>query len=342
MAGRSSCADRVTGTIAIKTTLDSSQNKSMSPFSIDKSPDFILFAQHGWADTNIGIEKLAQAVATPKTLIVAPDLGYLKTWLRIEPLIARVEEIAIATVNRYPNTPIRIIGHSMGGLIWLEVLDRNPKLRSRVESLVLVASPIGGAHLARLIDPLSIGIGIARDLGINRRAIAQRIAKEIPTLVIAGDIDNGSDGTVTIECTKFDGAKHVCVCDIAHAALKNHSILVDIIKDFWVEPAISEILELDFSARLIDSLRSIPGMTDGHRRYLARSTPQIVFPNGISIRTWRNPLQVKHVFVTDGDRECLWSGFVGWLHAQDLERFLAEVPQKFSCKVGFAHPTYNV
>jgi hypothetical protein len=298
-----------------------------------QSPEFILFAQHGWADTNRALAKLANALATPKTLVVTPNLGYLKTWLRIEPLIDRVEQKAIAIATSYPDTPIKIIGHSMGGLIWLEVLNRNPQLRSRIHSLVLIASPIGGADLARIIDPLGIGIGIARDLGINRRAIAQTIAQEIPTLVIAGDIDNGSDGTITVETTKCDHSKFVCLQNISHPALKNHPALIDLIRDFWVNPSLTVASEADFSAFLIKRLRSVLGMTDAHRRGFSRSTIHIAFHNGINIRIWTNPFQVQHVFLEDSQGNCLYSGFVGWLHAKTLHQTLTAIEQEYSRQV---------
>jgi pimeloyl-ACP methyl ester carboxylesterase len=295
-----------------------------------QSPEFILFAQHGWADTNRAIAKLANALATPKTLVVTPNLSYLKTWLRIEPLIAQVEQKAIAITASYPDTPIKIIGHSMGGLIWLEVLNRNPQLRSRIHSLVLIASPIGGADLARIIDPLGIGIGIARDLGINRREIAQRIARKIPTLVIAGDIDRGSDGTITVETTKCDLSKFVCLPGISHPALKNHPALIDIIRDFWLNPSVTVASEADLSAFLIQRLRSIPGMTDAHRRGFSRSTVHIAFDNGISIRLWTNPFQVQHVFLANDQGDYLYSGFVGWLHAKSLHQTLAAIEREYS------------
>jgi pimeloyl-ACP methyl ester carboxylesterase len=304
-------------------------------FSLESSisPDFILFAQHGWADTNHAIAQLANQLATPNTLVISPDLGYFQTWLRIEPLVQQVERMAIETVKRYPNAPIRIIGHSMGGLIWLEVLDRQPQLRSKIESFVLVGSPIGGADLARFIDPLGIGIGIARDLGINRRAIAQRLAREIPTLIIAGDIDNGSDGTITIESTRFDGAKFVLLPGIAHAALKNHFTLVDIIKDFWANRAIATITEPDFATRLIERLRSLPGMTDAHRRGFDSAQTYLTFKDGITLRTWKNALQIQHVFVSGCQEDCLWSGFVGWLHDRALQEFLVTLQKEHSSEV---------
>lgn len=298
--------------------------------ALTDAPDFILFAQHGWADRSLDIAGLARAVAPPKTAIVTPDLGWVKTWLWMEPLIEHVERVATETIASYPNTPIRIIGHSMGGLIWLEVLNRHPEWWQQVECLVMVASPVGGAHLARIFDPLEMGIGIARDLGRNRRQIAELIAEVIPTLVIAGDIDNGSDGTVIVEATKFAHAKFVCLSGISHAALKNHPSLVQIIRDFWACPEKHVSTEPEILTMLIQLFRSVPGMTDAHPRDCDRAKPFMTFEEGITILTWKSPLQVDHVFITNSEGQCLYGGFVGWLHAEDLRKTLEDVKKQYS------------
>jgi hypothetical protein len=299
--------------------------------AVINSPDFVLFAQHGWADDNKAIASLARSLATPKTLIVAPELGWIKTWIRIYPLIQKLEQIFLETIARYPKTPIRIIGHSMGGLIWLEVLSRHPELWSQVHSLVLIASPIGGADLARIFDPLGIGIGMARDLGINRREMAELIATAIPTLIIAGDIDNGSDGTITIETTKFSGAKKfICLPALSHAVLKNNPEVGATIQNFWTNPQIPvDDRGADFSTLLIHQIRLVPGITDAHRRDFYRSRAYISFHNGITIRTWRNPLQVEHVFIGNNEGQCLYGGFVGWLHADGLHRSLEGIKKQY-------------
>jgi pimeloyl-ACP methyl ester carboxylesterase len=289
------------------------------------APDFVLFAQHGWADNSKAIATLARAVATPKTLIITPDLGWVETWIRIDPLIQNVKQMVIDTLARYPKTPIRIIGHSMGGLIWLEVLSRHPQWWSRVHSLVLIASPIGGADLARILDPLGLGIGMARDLGMNRREMAELIATAIPTLVIAGDIDNGSDGTITVGTTRFSYAKFVCLPGLSHAVLKNHPDVVETIQSYWANLPIPIDSKPDLGVILVQRLRSVPGMTDAHRRDFYRSKLYLRFQDGTTIRTWKNPVQVEHVFVSDSEGQCLYAGFVGWLHAEDLRKTLEDI-----------------
>ena len=285
-------------------------------------PDFILYGQHGWADNDQGINKLLQLLKTDQTIVITPNLGWLNTWLSIQPLIDKLEKIVTEKIQEYPSAPIKIIGHSMGGLIWLEILTRNPQWHSQVDSLVLIASPVGGADLARIIDPFKIGIGIAKDLGHNRRSMAESIAKVIPTLVIAGDINHGSDGTIPIESTKFNYAKLVSFQGLSHAKMKSSSLLVETIQEFWQHPIITPLIENDLATTLIDFLRSVSGMTDTNYGYFSFSKPYFTFDNGITIKTWKNPLGINYVFIANAEDECVYAGFVGWSDNRDLENML--------------------
>ena len=282
----------------------------------------VLFAQHGWADTNQAIASLAQSIAPDQTPVIAPNLGWLRTWVRIEPLIQQVEQAATETLQHYPDHSWRIIGHSMGGLIWVEVLNRHPDWWSRIHSLVLVGSPIGGSDLGRMIDPLGLGIAIAKDLGTNRREMAAAIARQIPTLVIAGDSDGGSDGTVPLECTKVPQAQFVRLPNIAHAALKNHPLVGHAIQSFWHHPQIAVADPESPSQTIIQALRQVPGMTDAHYRDAHRGQTLVTLEDGTAIRIWTNPMGLLHVFVLDTTGHCLYGGYVGWLHKGELQNVL--------------------
>jgi pimeloyl-ACP methyl ester carboxylesterase len=289
------------------------------------SPDFLLFAQHGWADAGNDIGRLAQALSTPQTLISAPSLGIIKTFISIKPLVKQLEKVTAEAIHNHPQTPLKVMGHSMGGLIWLEVLNRNPQWWDKVHSLVLIGSPVGGSDLARLIDPLSLGIGTARDLGKNRRSMAEKIAQQIPTLSIASDLNFGSDGLVTVENTKFDYANFILISGMRHAAMKCHPDIVPIIQEFWLNPQIGLSPTEDLATKLIKRLQSVPGMTDASYRDFKRSRIAAKLPAGISIRTWSNPFGINHVFVADDEEKCLYAGYVGLMHTSDLRKAIQEI-----------------
>jgi len=192
--------------------------------SSPKEIKLILFSQHGMTDTNTTMATLAHQIAPPQTHIVAPSLGFFETHFEIEPLIIKLEQIADQTFREYPQTPARIIATSLGGILWIEVLSRHPEWWNRCESLVLLGSPMGGADLARIIDPFGWGIGMAKHLGQNRRILAEQITANIPTLVVAGNMTGGGDWTVSIESTKLKYAHFICLDGVTHWDLRNHRL----------------------------------------------------------------------------------------------------------------------
>ncbi|MGF1604275.1 MAG: alpha/beta fold hydrolase [Thermosynechococcaceae cyanobacterium] len=296
---------------------------------LQDTPDLIIYAQHGWADDHRHMEYLAGQLATPKTQIIAPNLGYWRTWLRIAPLIDRVDAIATQTLTQHPHTPMHIIGHSMGGLIWLEVLHRHPEWWPQVKSLTLVGSPVGGADLARIIDPLGWGIGIARDLGKSRRVIGDAIASKIPTLIIRGNINGGSDGTITNGSTQLRHAAVVELPGINHPALRHHIQVSDTIRNFWQDPTQFQCETCDVTAQLIQQLQAIEGMTDAHQRDFYRAKAWLKLPNGITLCTWKNPLGIPHIFVASPQGEYLYGGFVGWLHIKPFWNALTAIKHEY-------------
>lgn len=253
----------------------------------------------------------------------------------MEPLIQATERQAQSVLARYPSVPLRIIGHSMGGIIWVETLMRHPNWWPRVHSFVLIGSPVGGAHLARMIDPLGIGIGIARDLGINRRAMAERIAAVVPTLVITSDVWNGFDGTVAVESTKLAGATIVLLPGLIHKATRNHPYVVEIIRNFWHAPTCAPPPPPDLATRIIRRIQAIPGMTDTHRWHFQRAIPHISWANGMTIRLWSSPLRTLFVFVASASEQCLYSGSVGWLHRHLVYEALAGIRRDESGSILF-------
>ena len=288
------------------------------------NPSYLVFSQHGMVDTHQAMELLAQRNSDSNSRIIAPDLGYLNTLFNIEPLITKVETVAIREIQNYPDVPIRIIGCSLGGVIWTEILTRHPEWWPNVESWVLLGSPIGGAHLAKIADPLNlVGFAIAQDLGVDRRPLAEAIATQVPTLIVAGDSDSGSDGTVLVQTTQFKHARFVCVPGVDHPGLRFSEAVDREIQSFWAEDPKNIVLsETRSIMETISQLRSVPGMTDAHPKDFERSQPIATLKDGTILRIWNNPLGVKHIFLENDRGECEFGGYVGWVHNDGLDRMI--------------------
>ncbi len=297
-------------------------------------PQLILFSQHGMTDTNQEMGLLAHGLAGPACHVVAPALGYVNTLFQIEPLIQIVERAADQALRRYPAIPARVIATSLGGVIWVEVLTRHPEWWSRIESLVLLGSPLGGAHLARMVDPFGWGLGMAQHLSQNRRPLAEKITAVIPTLVVAGNTTGGDDGTVTLESTKLQHAHFVCLDGVSHAQLKNHLAVAKVIQAFWSQPrAPLPAREVSLIAKLIEHFRAVPGMTDASEQYFPEAKTVFAFGDGTSVRTWTNLVGVNHVFIANADGRCEYTGFVGWVHTAGLQQAIDSAPQ-VACSCG--------
>jgi pimeloyl-ACP methyl ester carboxylesterase len=277
---------------------------------------FILFAQHGWADSDRDIRNLARSLVSQDgdIAIYAPNLGLINTWLQIDPLIDRVEQVAQMAIAKYPDLPWRIVAHSMGGLIWLEVLTRNPQWWSRVHSLVLIGSPVGGSDLGRLFDPFRLFPLIARDLGRNRRPLAEAIAAKISTLSIISDIGHYTDGIVPLSASQFAYAQILQLQGLRHATLKNHPQVAAAIQQFWQDPVITAPV-VNTASQLIAELRS-RDLTETDSRNFVRAKAIDIYDDGTKLWQWENLLKIKHFYVSvptakGGDR-CIYSAYAGF------------------------------
>ena len=278
----------------------------------------LLFAQHGWADTNQAMQRFGETVASPGSLVIAPSLGYVRTWLRIEPLIEIAEHEAARAMSEHPQARIRAVGHSMGGLIWIELLTRHPEWLARTDRLVLIGCPVGGAELAGLLDPLGLAIG--RDLRVNRRAKAEAIASTVPTLTIVGDLFGPHDGTVSHESARLTNARFVLTPSASHAALRHSPLVTRLVRAFFEQPT-PPAADLD---DLVARMQAVPGIraSDPFLLRLARVT--LMLADGSTIRTLNIIPGVELVFVTDGEGRCAFAGAVPWSSRAALRRALDE------------------
>lgn len=285
-------------------------------------PAYLLFSQHGWADTNRAMLKLGRAVASADTEVVAPNLGYLRTWLGIEPLIAAVEASAAAALERHPAARLRIIGHSMGGLIWLEVLNRHPEWWPRTDRLVLLGTPVGGAELAALLN--TIGLAVGRDLLRSRRELAELVTAGIPTLVVVGDALPGHDGTVSHQSARLERVRFIAVHGVTHVTLRSSPAVQGLIRAFFDDPS---PVSLDDGA-LIARLRELPGLQPADGRFMKLARVFLQFAEGTTVRAWLGVPGSEFVYLVDPAGECRFAGYLPVGRTAALRRLLADLKRE--------------
>jgi pimeloyl-ACP methyl ester carboxylesterase len=278
----------------------------------------LLFAQHGWADTNHAMQRFGETVAAPGSLVIAPNLGYIRSWLRIEPLIEIAEREAARALADYPHARIRIVGHSMGGLIWIELLTRHPEWLERTDRLALVGCPVGGAELAGLLDPLGLTIG--RDLKVDRREKAEAVAAAVPTITIVGDLFGPHDGTVSHESARLTNARFVLTPAASHAALRHSSVVTRLVRAFFEQPT-PPATDLD---ALVARLQTVPGIRAADPFLLRLASLTLMLADGSTLRTLNVIPGVEVVFVSDGEGRCVYAGAVPWTSRPALRQALDE------------------
>ncbi len=74
----------------------------------------------------------------------------------------------------------------------------------------------------------------------------------------------------------------------------------------------------DDSQEIIEILENVPGITRAHHRDFKSSNPVIRLRDGSTVKTWKNPLLIDHVFIADRNDNMIYGGFVGWIHSDGL------------------------
>jgi pimeloyl-ACP methyl ester carboxylesterase len=140
----------------------------------------------------------------------------------------------IAGLSRFlrdvPGDTLHVVGHSLGGLLALHTLTRNPD--PRPGRIVCLGSPLRGSSAARAVSRLPFGPEILgetiRDAVLNGGLTEYTGTREVG--VIAGTMSVGlgavvdelpkpNDGTVAVEETKLPGIKDHLELDVSHTGL---------------------------------------------------------------------------------------------------------------------------
>ncbi|MEG2805716.1 alpha/beta fold hydrolase [Stenotrophomonas sp.] len=123
--------------------------------------------------------------------------------------------------------PVSLVGHSLGGLVALEALRRQPDLP--VSRVVCLGSPLRGSGTARSLADhgWSLALGRSSELLLDGlpawegRAQVGLVAGSVPHGLgsLLGAIGEASDGTVALDETQLPGLADHCVVPASHSGL---------------------------------------------------------------------------------------------------------------------------
>jgi pimeloyl-ACP methyl ester carboxylesterase len=127
-------------------------------------------------------------------------------------------------------TPVHLVGHSLGGLVILRLVDEYPELP--IGRIVLLGAPVNGSATARAAVQLpgaALLFGPLADAELLRPA-ARRWCHRAEIGIIAGSntlsfsrlfnrLPEPNDGTVTVEETRLEGATEHLVLPVSHTGM---------------------------------------------------------------------------------------------------------------------------
>ncbi len=129
---------------------------------------------------------------------------------------------------RHADAPVALVGHSLGGLVALEALRREPGLP--VDRVVCLGSPLRGSRVACAVAGAQwCGWALGRSAPLLMRGL-DAWSGGAAVGMVAGSVPRGigrlfaepggpSDGTVALEETRLDGLADHCVVPASHSGL---------------------------------------------------------------------------------------------------------------------------
>ena len=145
-----------------------------------------------------------------------------------KPLEANVGRLARFVRDSLAGRPAHFVGHSLGGVLIFEMLNRHPEIPA--SSAVLLGAPVRGSFAGRRFGLAGVGrwmMGGSRPLWDERAARWQRAA---PLGVVAGTVPMGlgralgrmpgpSDGVVCVSETAVEGMTAHALVPVGHSFL---------------------------------------------------------------------------------------------------------------------------
>jgi hypothetical protein len=74
----------------------------------------------------------------------------------------------------------------------------------------------------------------------------------------------------------------------------------------------------------------VKGISQADSKDLAKAIPLFELKDKTLVRIYQNPVKVTHIFLITPKNELLFSGYVGWLHGEELKTAIQEIRANFA------------
>jgi pimeloyl-ACP methyl ester carboxylesterase len=158
--------------------------------------------------------------------------GFAPAVFRYPSMHASLDEVTAALAARMRSLagPVHLVGHSLGGVVILETLERESRLPAG--RIVLLGSPVRGSRAARSIAGWSLGPKLLGALAVaeltRERDRSWRLPRELGLIAgcrsaglgrLFSSLPSPNDGTVCVEETQLPGATGHLVLDVSHTGM---------------------------------------------------------------------------------------------------------------------------
>jgi pimeloyl-ACP methyl ester carboxylesterase len=164
--------------------------------------------------------------------------GFAPTVFRYPSMNSSLDDVTAALAARLRSFEgtVHLVGHSLGGVMILETLEREAELPPG--RIVLLGSPVRGSRAARSIAAWAIGPQLLGALAVVELARERDRSWHLPREVgvIAGcrsaglgrvfsDLAQPNDGTICLDETRLPGATAHRVLDVSHTGMLLSSLV---------------------------------------------------------------------------------------------------------------------
>ncbi len=176
--------------------------------------------------------------------------GFVPHVFRYPSMHASLADVTKALAERLRSFdgPVHVVGHSLGGVVVLETLEREGELPPG--RAVLLGSPVLGSRTARSIAAWSVGPQLLGALAVAELARKHERRWQLPREIglIAGSRSAGlgrlfaqlpqpNDGTICVDETRLSGATAHRVLDVSHTGMLMSRLVADEVGNFLLSGA---------------------------------------------------------------------------------------------------------
>ncbi|MDR3343746.1 MAG: hypothetical protein LBT14_13405 [Treponema sp.] len=83
------------------------------------------------------------------------------------------------------------------------------------------------------------------------------------------------------------------------------------------------------AVKVMHELREVIGITPANSRDFKDAAKLFKLKDGTVVSRYVNPVGCEHVFLSNENDECIFGGWVGWIHNKGLRKIIENISEKY-------------